>query len=97
MRADLLDTLRKLMEHERSANEIGNFAEAEAFANKFRDLMFAHDLTMASLGCQTPEWDEEFEPTPRYSIRQQAMERKPSWLETFADNLESERRGPLHQ
>lgn len=50
MSISIINTLRKLLEQERGAYSIGSFAEADAFATKFRSLMLSHDLTMADLG-----------------------------------------------
>lgn len=45
----MIDKLQKLLAHERSAREIGNIAEAAAFASKIQELLFAHKLTMSDI------------------------------------------------
>lgn len=45
----IIDKLRKLIAHERSARSIGNLAEAEAFAGKIQELLTAHKLSMSEV------------------------------------------------
>ncbi len=94
MRSDIIETLRKLIEHEESANALGYFAEAEAFAEKFQKLMQAHNLTMADLGWQILEWqDEEFEleRSSRFKVRLKTANQSPSWQEVLGSSLEDQR------
>jgi Protein of unknown function (DUF2786) len=90
MRSAIIETLRKLIEHEKSANAIGNFAEAEAFAEKFQKLMQAHNLTMADLGLETLDWQEEveIERPRRFGAH---PETPPSWQEVLGSVLGDQR------
>lgn len=92
MRSDIIEILRKLIEHEKSANAIGNFAEAEAFAEKIQQLMQAHDLTMADLGWQAPEWQEEFEMecATHLGPHFKAPRPRPSWQEVLGSTMEAQ-------
>lgn len=54
----VLDTLRKLIEHSRSAHSIGNVAEAEAFAAKAAELLLRHKLNMTDVEFAQAEQDE---------------------------------------
>jgi hypothetical protein len=45
----ILDKLRKLINHERSARAIGNLAEAKAFAEKIQELLDHHNLSHADI------------------------------------------------
>lgn len=49
MNEKIIDRLRKLMQHERSAREIGNIAEAEAFAAKIQQQLDAYNLAMSDI------------------------------------------------
>ena len=51
----MIEKLRKLIAHERSARSIGNLAEAEAFASKIQDLLTAHKLEMSEVDFQERE------------------------------------------
>ena len=50
--------LQKLIAHEQSARQIGNIAEAEAFAGKIAGLLFAHKLSMSEVECADEERNE---------------------------------------
>jgi hypothetical protein len=45
----LIDRLQKLIAHERSSRDIGNTAEAEAFAVKIQTMLTQHKLTMSDV------------------------------------------------
>jgi hypothetical protein len=47
--AAIIDRLQKLIAHERSAREVGNIAEAEAFAAKIQTMLTTHKLTMTDV------------------------------------------------
>jgi Protein of unknown function (DUF2786) len=49
-RDEILDKIRKLHAHAESAEEIGNEAEAQAFAAKVQELLTAYKLSMADIG-----------------------------------------------
>jgi hypothetical protein len=54
----ILDRLRKLIEHQRSAHAIGNVAEAEAFAAKAQEILLRHKLNMTDIEFAQQEKDE---------------------------------------
>lgn len=54
----ILETLRKLIEHEKSARKIGNQAEAEAFAAKAQELLLKHKLEMTDVEFAEQEREE---------------------------------------
>lgn len=45
----LVDKIRKLIAHEQSAREIGNIAEAAAFAERIQQLLIAHKLSITEI------------------------------------------------
>lgn len=49
MNKALMDKLRKLIAHEKSAREIGSLAEAEAFASKIQELMDEYKIGMSDV------------------------------------------------
>jgi hypothetical protein len=54
----VIDKLQKLLNHERSARSIGNLYEAEAFAAKIADMLFAHKLSMSEVEIAKEEGEE---------------------------------------
>lgn len=55
---NIQDTLRKMIEHEKSARKIGNQAEAEAFAGKIQELLLKHKLEMSDIEIAEQERNE---------------------------------------
>jgi len=49
----IVEKLKKLKAHSKSAQEIGNEAEAQAFATKLQELLSKHDIEMTDI-----EWEE---------------------------------------
>lgn len=49
MNERIIDRLRKLLNHERSAREIGNIEEAEAFAVKIQQMLDNYNLAMSDI------------------------------------------------
>jgi len=47
--AAIIDRLQKLIAHERSCRQIGNTAEAEAFASRIQTMLSTHKLTMSEV------------------------------------------------
>ena len=47
--SSIIEKLQKLINHERSAREIGNIAEAEAFTAKIQTILTEHKLTMSEV------------------------------------------------
>ena len=54
----MIEKLRKLIAHERSAREIGNLNEAEAFAEKVQNLLTTHKLSMSEVDFEEREESE---------------------------------------
>ena len=54
----MIEKLRKLIAHERSARSVGNLHEAEAFAAKVQDLLTAHKLSMSEVDFETRQSSE---------------------------------------
>lgn len=59
--SDILEKLKKLLAHQRSAEKIGSQAEAAAFAAKVQELLFANKLSMNEIDVQEQERDEPIE------------------------------------
>lgn len=53
--ASIIEKLQKLINHERSAREIGSIAEAQTFATKIQKLLAEHKLTMGEVEYQAQE------------------------------------------
>jgi hypothetical protein len=49
MNERIIDRLRKLLRHEQSAREIGNMAEAEAFAAKIQEQLDSYNLSLSDI------------------------------------------------
>lgn len=58
---EIKDKLRKLIAKEESAREIGNQAEAEAFASKVQQLLLQYELDLGDIKSQTAETIEVHE------------------------------------
>lgn len=58
---DVLELLRKLVSHERSARDIGNIQEADAFAGKIQELLSKHKLGMSDVEFADREANEPIE------------------------------------
>jgi hypothetical protein len=61
MENPIIDKLRKLINMERSAREIGSIAEAEAFASKVQELLDIHKLSMSEVDFDEREQEEPIE------------------------------------
>jgi hypothetical protein len=57
MNERIIDTLRKLINHERSAREIGNVAEAAAFAAKIQAFIDKYNIELSSIDLDVQEDD----------------------------------------
>jgi hypothetical protein len=62
----ILDKLQKIKAHQESAEEIGNEAEAQAFAEMLQKLLFTHRLEMSDLDFEKMEKEE---PIEKHAIR----------------------------
>jgi hypothetical protein len=60
----ILDKLQKIKKHQESAEEIGNEAEAQAFAEMLQKLLFTHRLEMSDLDFEKMEAEEPIETHP---------------------------------
>lgn len=49
MNKSIIEKLRKLIRHERSAREIGSIAEAEAFAERIQSLCDEYNLSISEI------------------------------------------------
>ena len=54
----IIDKLQKLLNHEKSAREIGNIAEAQAFAGKIQQLLTTHNLSISEIEIKTAKKTE---------------------------------------
>lgn len=79
MKDNILEKLRKLIAHEKSARTIGNIHEAEAFAAKIQDLLTSHKLGMDEVEYSEREASEpvDFE---RVHEREAGTTFRASWL-----------------
>jgi hypothetical protein len=79
----IVEKLRKLVEHERSARGIGNLEEATAFAAKVQDLLLRHKLEMSDVEYRAEEEDEpvlkEFIPAEEWTRVSHTL-RLQSWI-----------------
>lgn len=85
----IIDTLQKLIAFEASARQIGNQAEAEAFAEKIQTLLLKHELTMSAVEHQQQEIDEPVEVEMLDAAAQgiaQSQRRQP-WRAGLADAI----------
>lgn len=57
----IIDKLRKLILHEKSARGIGNIHEAEAFASKIQELLTSHKLGMSDVDFEERDKSEPIE------------------------------------
>lgn len=58
MKNSVVELLRKLISHEKSARDIGSIQEAEAFAGKIQELLDLHKLGMSDVEWDTREQEE---------------------------------------
>ncbi len=77
--AKVVELLLKLIRHERSAREIGNLQEAEAFAVKIQALLTKHNLSLSEIDI------EEAKASVGYSDENFAATKQ--WHKFFAHNL----------
>lgn len=54
----VISKLQKLINHEKSARTVGNIHEAEAFAAKIAEMLFAHKLSMSEVEVAAEDRDE---------------------------------------
>jgi hypothetical protein len=70
----IIDKIRKLIRHERSARDMGSAAEAEAFAAKIHALLLQHKISMSEVAVE----DEQAEP-PRVGEEEIPIGGKPRY------------------
>lgn len=56
----VIDLLNKLIQHQKSAQDIGSVAEAQAFAAKIQELMDVHKIQMSDVDFHVRETEEPF-------------------------------------
>jgi hypothetical protein len=56
--SNLIDRIRKLIAHERSARAIGSVAEAETFAAYIQKLLMEHKISMSEVDCTTRDAED---------------------------------------
>ncbi len=79
----IIDKLQKLINHEKSAREIGNVAEAEAFAGKIQQLLIRHNLSMSEIEIETAKTSEiDIEPAFLFS-----RQRNENWKFILASTI----------
>lgn len=83
----IIEKLRKLIEHERSARHLGSLAEAEAFTSKIQELLTAYNLELASITsdeeAEEGEIASEFVRGDEYGIGRRG--KRCEWLEDLAN------------
>lgn len=82
----IIEKLRKLIEHEKSARQLGSMAEAEAFTSKIQELLMAYNLELAHI---TPEEEAEEGEIGQEFVRGEDFgggygSRRVDWLEHLA-------------
>lgn len=82
----IIEKLRKLIEHEKSARQLGSVAEAEAFTAKIQELLMAYNLELCNI---TPEEEAEEGEIDQEWVRGDAFgvgrgNRRCDWLEHLA-------------
>lgn len=89
MNNPMIEKLRKLIAHERSARSIGNLAEAEAFAAKIQSLLTAHKLNMSEVDFQAREESEpiDWEHVDGKEVGKGARRTKVYWRVTIAQAI----------
>ncbi len=75
----IIEKLRKLIAHAKSAREIGNVAEAEAFAEKIQELLDTHNLSMSEIEIETAKSSVNHSHSGLHAINQ--------WQQLFCNNL----------
>ena len=85
----MIEKLRKLIAHERSARSIGNMQEAEAFASRVQDLLTAHKLSMSEVDFQEREEGEpiDWERVDGRDIEGSSMKTRTYWRVTIANAI----------
>jgi len=85
----MIEKLRKLIAHERSARSIGNLLEAEAFAAKIQDLLTAHKLEMSEVDFQEREKAEPvgWEPVDGTAMRGRSKKSHIFWRMLLANTV----------
>jgi hypothetical protein len=78
--SSITERLQKLIAHERSARDIGNIAEAEAFAAKVAELLFKHNMSMSDVEIKQQEQNEDID---RERVVMGGS--RAAWMEILAD------------
>jgi hypothetical protein len=85
----ILNKLQKLMNHEKSARQLGNIAEAEAFAAKAQHILLTHKLSLEQTG---EEHFSDDDPITHRIVAAEEAELRPrksreEWTERLADAI----------
>lgn len=85
----ILTKLRKLMNHEKSARQLGNISEAEAFAAKAQNILLTHKLTLEH---SSEESFTDDDPITHRIVAAEEAELRPrksreEWTERLADAI----------
>lgn len=86
MTSPIIEKIRKLIEHEKSARKLGSLAEAEAFTSKIQELLMAYNLELAHISpeeeAQEGEIESEFIYADDFGFEHSS--RRCDWLEHLA-------------
>lgn len=78
MQEKIIDKLQKLIAHSQSAKQVGNLAEAEAFAGKIQELLTKHQLSMSDVDIEQEEAKQE-EAEKQYVYGEKWTSRQTQW------------------
>lgn len=83
----ILNKLKKLMNHEKSARRLGNIAEAEAFAAKVQKILLTHNLTLNSSGDHPADEPIAHRVVPAEEAELRPRKSREEWTERLADAI----------
>jgi hypothetical protein len=83
-RPSLIEMLRKLIAHQQSAAQLGNLAEAEAFAEKVSTLLRKHKLEMSELEYEAMKDEEVASHLVTHGGLGRPYRKHETWLETLS-------------
>lgn len=84
-----IDKLRKLLNHQKSAEEIGSLAEAEAFAARINELLLQHQISLSEVEAVPDDPDEVIDQT-RVRADENGLPfspRRVPWMERLASTV----------
>lgn len=83
----ILNKLKKLMNHEKSARHLGNIAEAEAFAAKIQKILLTHHLTLDHSGNHQTDEPIAHRVVPAEEAELRPRKSREEWTERLADAI----------